>query len=74
MIQQRVELSAKAHARIAQAQRAIGLARFDQALGYWIEGVMLWKYGPDIEAERMRRGMGDVKRKRRAKRSSRVRA
>lgn len=40
MIQQRVRLSKRAHAKIASAQRAIGLARFDEALGYLLDGIL----------------------------------
>lgn len=38
MIQQRVTLTPEAHLIIAQAQQQLGLARFEDALGYFVEG------------------------------------
>lgn len=55
MIEQRVTLTPQAHKRIAAAQHRMGLARFNEALGYFVLGAcMTW--GPDKLAAVMERG------------------
>jgi len=60
-ITQRVKLSRISHLRIVRAQKTLGLARFDEGLGFFIDG-MIGGSRPSLRpnqiVDRMRRGMG----------------
>jgi len=56
MIEQRVKLSKLAHKTIGEAQRDLGLARFEDALGYFVEGSIA-SLKPASILDRMKLGM-----------------
>jgi hypothetical protein len=56
-IQMRVRLTKRAHKAIAEAQRALGLARFEDALGCYVEGCIVSMKPASVE-DRMRLGYG----------------